>query len=228
MANGLAKVLADLRGVDLRMAAFELTTTLSGGVYPTEMQQALQLFVRIPCPETAMVLISVCPEAAGVMALSTGSFAANLPKEMRGPKYDGLEEWMASFEENEKASDAIHRFLLEGALAGTIQVGFHRLRDQQILFHRLGLIGLRKGWFRNPRQYLRDTITREISAFRVVTDLVCIHGVAGGRERFWSPLGAEGGPELHLHSEVQYALRGNADGFIRLVNTFPSATEDEA
>jgi hypothetical protein len=114
--------------------------------------------------------------------------------------------------------NAIHKFLLNSATNGTISIGFHRMRDQQVLFDRLSMIGIRKGIFKNGRQFLRDKITRDASAFRCVVDLICIHGVGGGREHFWNALGAEVGPRLHLQSEIQYELLANTDRFAQLVD----------
>ena len=207
------------------MAAFELVTKLSGGAYPKEMQQALQLFSTLPCPETGVILIAACPEAAQIIALSNTGFANSLPKDMRGPKFDNLDEWMTSFDQNQRACDAIHRFLLDGATNGTISIGFHRMRDQQILFDRLSMLGIRKGLFKNGRQFLRDKITRDSTAFHCVVDLICIHGVDGGRERFWNALGAESDPQLHLQSEIQYDLSMNTGRFVQLIDdvTQPAA-----
>ncbi len=218
MSSELNELLDHLRSADLKMAAFELVTTLAGGVYRKEMQQALQLFSTLPCPETGVILIAVYPEAAQIIALSNSGFAQNLPKDMRGPKFDKLDEWMASFDQNQRACKAIREFLLDGATNGTISIGFCRVRDQQVLFDRLSMIGIRKGFFKNGRQFLRDRITRDASAFRCVVDLIGIHGVDGGRERFWNALGAEVGPQLHLQSEIQYELSINTNSFAQLVD----------
>ena len=45
MSRELNELLDLLRSADLKMAAFELVTELSGGAYPKEMQQALQLYL---------------------------------------------------------------------------------------------------------------------------------------------------------------------------------------
>ncbi len=218
MSSELAELLDHLRSADLNMAAFELVTKLHGGVYPKEMQEALQLFTTLPCAETGVILIAACPEAAQIIALSNRGLAQSLPKDMRGPNFAKVDEWMASLDRNERACEAIHRFLFDGATNGTISIGFHRTRDQQVLFDRLSLLGMRKGFFKRARQFLRDTITRDSSAFRCVVDLICIHGVDAGHERFWNALGAELGPQLHLQSEIQYDLSTNTNDFAQLVD----------
>jgi hypothetical protein len=218
MVSEVDELLDRLRSADLNMAAFELVTGLSGGLYPSEMQQALQLFSTLPYPETAVILIAKCPEAAGIMALSNRRFAHSVPKAFRSPKLDKFDECMASFEQNQRACNAIHKFLLDGTINSTISIGFHRMRDQQILVDRLLALGIRKGFFQSRRQFLRNRITRDSSAFRGVVDLICIHGVDGGGERFWNALGAELGPQLHLQSEMQFDLSVNTRPFVQLVN----------
>lgn len=214
----LAELLRNLRSADLNMAAFEFVAKLSGGLYPKNMQHALELFTSLPCPETALILLEACPDAIHIIALSDSSFAQRLPSGMRGPAFDNLDEWMASFDRNKKACSSIQKFLLDGASNGTISIGFHRMRDQQVLFDRLSMIGIQKGFFKSRRQFLRDKITRDASAFRSVIDLICIHGISGGRECFWNALGAEADSQLHLHSEIQYDLSMNTDGFAELIN----------
>jgi hypothetical protein len=218
MTTELDELLHHLRSADLKMAAFEIVTKLGGGVYPKEMVQAVQLFGTLPCPETGVILIAAWPEAAQIIALAGSGFTQNMPKGMLGPKFDKLDEWMASFDQNERACEATHRFLLDGATEGTIAIGFHLMRDQKILFDRLSMLGMRKGFFKNGRQFLRDTITRDPSAFRCVVDLICIHGVDAGRERFWNAIGAELGPQLHLQSEIQYDLSNSTNSFAQMVD----------
>ena len=224
MSKELDELVANLQTCDLKMAAFDFAKRLGAGVYPREMIQALELFTKVPCSETAVILIQACPEAAGIIALSNGRFADSLPSELRGPHYDDLDRWMQSFEQNLRASDAIHGFLLDGALNGTVSIGFHRTRDQHVLFHRLATIGIRKSLFRNGRQFLRDKITRNRSAFRAVLDLVCVHGIHDGRERFWNALGAELDAKWHLQSEMQYELSMSAGLFAELLRDVTSRT----
>lgn len=87
------------------------------------------------------------------------------------------------------------------------------MRDQSPLYHRLNQIGIRKGLLRNRRQFLRDTVTKNLSAYRAVIDMVCFHGVHEGRERFWNGLGAESDPRLHLQSEILFEISEVATKF---------------
>jgi hypothetical protein len=210
------------------MAAFDLARRLRGGVYPKAMVQAVDLFAKLPCRETAVILIAACPEVMPVLGLANSSLAFGIPKDLRGPAFQGLDEWMASFYANIRAVDAIHGFVLQGATEGTISIGFHRMRDQQVLFDRLATIGIRKWFFSNGRQFLRDRITRDGAAFRAANDLICIHGVDSRGERFWNALGGEPGPQWHLQSEIQYDLGGNTVRFAALIDELQHREQDGA
>jgi len=135
---------------------------------------------------------------------------------------------MESFEANLRAADATHKFILQGTTNGTISIGFHKMRDQQILFDRLATIGIRKGFFSNGRQFLRDKITRNDSAFRAVIDLICIHGIDTRGERFWNALGGEPGPQWHLQSEIQYDLSRDTERFAALIEHVMHCERDGA
>lgn len=200
------KLLRQLESCYLKAAAFHIVKGLEGGVYKKEMAAALDLFTKLPCPETAVILVAVCPETLPVLASASDSFVRMTPSEYRGPRIQGFEEWMESFDSNLRAASAIQQFLLREATANRVTVGFHRMRDQSPLYHRLAQVGIRKGFFADRRQFLRDTITRNPSAFRAVIDMICIHGVHGGRERFWNGLGGETDPQLHLQSEVMFEI----------------------
>lgn len=208
-----AKLLAQLTKCNLKAAAFDVAKELAGGVYKKEMTAALDLFTKLPCPETAVNLVAVCPEALALMAAASDSFVRMTPKEFRGPRLQGFEEWIESFDANLRAATSIHGFLHREATGGRISVGFHRMRDQSPIYDRLSQIGIRKGFLRDRRQFLRDTITKSASAYRAVVDMVCIHGVREGRERFWNGLGAESAPQLHLQSEVLFEISQVAQEF---------------
>jgi len=211
------KLLKQLENCNLKAAAFNLVKGLEDGVYKNEMAAALDLFTKIPCPETALNLVSVCPETLPLMATASDSFVRMTPKEHRGPKIQGFEEWMKSFDSNLRSASAIQSFLSKEATAGRVRVGFHRMRDQSPLYTRLAQLGIRKGFFSDRRQFLRDTITSKASAFRAVIDMVCIHGVHDGHESFWNGLGGESDPQLHLQSEVMFEISQVAAAFVNML-----------
>jgi hypothetical protein len=215
MSGQLVKRLANC---NLRAAAFDFVKGLEGGVYRDEMAAALDWFTKLPCPETAANLVAVCPQALAPIVSASDSFVRITPKEYRGPKLQGFEEWMASFDSNLRAASEIRSFLLKEAMAGLVRVGFHRLRDQAPLYQRLHQIGIRKGLFADRRQFLRDTITKRLSAFRAVIDMICIHGVYEGHERFWDGLGAESDGQLHLRSEVMFEVSQAAEPFVAVLH----------
>jgi hypothetical protein len=208
-----ATLLAQVTKCNLKAAAFDVAKGVAGGVYKKEMTVALDLFTKLPCPETAVNLVAVCPETLALMAAASDSFVRMTPKEFRGPRLQGFEKWMESFDANLRAATSIHAFLHREATGGHISVGFHGMRDQSPLYDRLSQIGIRKGFLRDRRQFLRDTIAKNVSAYRAVIDMVCIHGVREGRERFWNGLGAESEPQLHYQSEVFFEISQVAKEF---------------
>jgi len=207
------KLLKQLSKCNLKEPAFGFVRGLSGGAYPRGLVAALDLFTKLPCPETAVNLCAVGPEVTPFM-VSAGDGSFTRPPGITRPP--GFEEWMESFEVNLRAVARIHAFLLSEAAADRVRIGFHRLRDQAELCHRLRQIGMKKGILANRRQFLRDTITKNASAFRAVIDMVCIHGVHDGRERFWGGLGAESTARLQLQSEIMYEVTRAVQPFVAL------------
>lgn len=219
MSSQLTELLGHLRSADLEMAAFEIVRDLGGGVYSESVRQALSLFSALPCPATGVILVHEFPQVIPIIALANRRVAYSIPKEKRGPGFAKLDDWMASFNRNEKSCTAIHEFLMKGFADGTVFIGFHRMRNQKILLKRLSSLGMRKGLFKNGRNFLRDRISRNVLAYRCVVDQICIHGVdlESGEERFWNSLGAEQGPQSHLQSEVLFDLSDNTRRFARLI-----------
>ncbi len=208
------KLVSQLASYDLKMAAFNFVKTFSEGVYKKEIVEALDLFSKLPCAETAVNLIHIFPEIAPVMSLTKDSFVRRQPEEMLGPHFEGLKDWMNSFDRNLMAVSEIQSYLLKEASNSKITIEFHSMRDQAILFDRLERVGVKKGVLKNRRQFLRDQITKDDSAFRSVFDLICIHGVHNAKERFWDTLGNEVDAQFHLHSEIQYNLSMNVEQFL--------------
>lgn len=198
------ELLRQLGSCNLKAAAFGFVKTFSKGVYRVEVATALRNFSMLPCAETAVALARELPDVLPVLVGDNEPLTTLTPGESRGAYYDGWDEWMHRFDTNLHLVSVVHSFLQREASLGRVQVGFHQLRDQSVLFRRLALIGLTKGFFANGRQFLRDTITTKLSAFRAVADLVCIHGVYEGRERFWDGLGAESDAQYYTRSEVMF------------------------
>jgi hypothetical protein len=208
------KLVSQLASYNLKMAAFELVKTFSEGVYKQEIVSAFDLFSKLPCAETAVNLVHIFPEAATVITLANDSFVRRQPEEMLGSHFDGYEDWMNSFDRNLKTVSEIQSYLLGEASKSEVTIEFHGMRDQAILFDRLDRIGVKKGVFKNRRQFLRDQITQDASAFRSVFDLICIHGIHSGVERFWDTLGNEVHSQFYLNSEIQYNLSMNVEPFL--------------
>jgi hypothetical protein len=211
------KLLALLAGCDLKVAAFNLVKGLSGGVYRTEVAVALDRFVKLPCPETAVSLVGVLPDALTVITNASEAFIRSIPPEARGPRLEGFDEWLDVSERTLRKVAVVHSFLSAEAAAGRARIGFHRLRDQAVLVDRLAEVGFRKGLFASRRQFLRDKVMRSFPAYRAVIDMVCVHGVLDRRERFWTGFGENGDGQLHLRSEVLVDVGLNAGQFASVV-----------
>ena len=56
------KLLKQLANCDLKTAAFHLAKESQGYILRTERTAAVQLFLRLPCPETAVNLVVEWPE----------------------------------------------------------------------------------------------------------------------------------------------------------------------
>lgn len=217
-----ASLLRRLALCNLKAAAFDFAKQLGGGVYRSEFMVALDLFVKLPCPETAVNLVSESPDFLPYLYAADDTFVRNTPIPQRGTMLQDYEEWMKTFDNNLKSAAAIHSYLKKEAAAARVRIGFHHPRSQSTLYTRLRQIGIWKRFILpNRRQVLRDAITGDASAFRAVVDLVCVHGMQGGRERFWNALGREFDAQLHLQSEVLFDVGNGAEAFMQLVSELP-------
>lgn len=210
------ELLNQLAKCNLKMAAFDLAKTFGGSIVKDEKAVALEAFIRLPCPETAVNLVYVWPKMQLAVTMANDCLASMIPKESRGPKLQDVDEWMNSFDRNLKATEEIQAHLFQEATSGSVEVGFHRMRDQKILLQRLMQIGIKKGFFGDERQFLRNRITKDISAFRSVADLVCLHGVHEGQEKFRNALGVECDAQLHLRSEIMYEISNSMSTFLKI------------
>lgn len=214
------EIFESIKRCNFVLAAFELTKGLAGGVYREEIVAALDLFTKLPCAETAVNLIDILPQTLFVIKNANDTFI-KINKENLGPHFDGLEESMEDVENNLNKAREIHEFLHKGTQQGEFTVGFHASRNQRILIEKLSQIGIRKGFLKNERQFLRDEITNNVSAYLTVINLICIHGIAEEKEEFWNALGAQMSPEWHYQSEIFYNITPSTKKFISLLNSFP-------
>ena len=208
MKNETKRLMGELENCDLSLAAFHLVKNLKDGVFKEEIVAALDLFTRLPCPETAVNLISAWPETIEIMKLS---------QESLGPAIEGYEQRMKLIRSNLRTTTNIQTFLLKEATAGRVRIGFHRLRDQTSLLRRLDRIGIRKGLFKNSRQFLRDAIAMNQSAFRAVIDMICIEGLHDGRTKFWNGLGQEADAQIYFQTEVMFEIGLLGDAFVEIL-----------
>ncbi|NMD01015.1 MAG: hypothetical protein GYA62_15030 [Bacteroidales bacterium] len=182
------------------------------------MTEALDLFIKLPCPETAINLIEVVPQFTPIMTSANDFLVKTTAVENRGPKFQGYDEWIQSFDNNLLASNKIHSFLMNESLTCKIKIGFHRMRDQSIILKRLNQIGIKKDFFSDHRQFIRDIVAKNESAFRSIIDMVCIHGVHNGKEKFWNGLGAEQDSNHYQISEIMFEVSPVIDPFVSIIN----------
>lgn len=216
------KLLKELENCNIERAACKLIRGFQGKIVSDNICDALNLFSNIPCPETAVNFVYELPEVAEVMFEASDELSKMIPREAYGPKLIEDEEWISGFRKNLNRISLIHDCIRSIATQGKLRIGFHSMRDQQILFDRMNKIGITRFPFTNRRQFLRNVITQKLSAFKIVNDLVCIHGVYDGREVFWNGLGAEEHPQWHLKSEIQYDLGNHTSEYIKLLKDFES------
>lgn len=221
------KLFRHLAECDLKIAAFNLVKGLSGGIYKGEISAALDLFTKLPCPETALNLVLVLPETLEIMTSASDAFVRSIPKEGRGSRYDGLDEWIASMDANLDAVAAIQSFLLREVNAGRARVGFKKFGAQAAVFGRLDQVGVRKRPFSNRRQFLRDTITKNPSSYRSVIDMVCVGGFHERQERFWNGLGGETDIQFHTDSEIKFDIIEGTEAFVALLRDLYSFRSGE-
>ena len=213
------KLLRQLGNCDIERAACRLVRAFQGKLIREGLAESLNLFGNIPCPETATNLCYDLPEGLVIMLGTNDTLSRIIPRESWGPRLREEEEWIGVFKENLRRVGLIHEYLRNETTQGTALIGFHGTPDQQVLLERLRRIGMTRFPLTDKRHWLRRIITQKLSAFRVVNDLVCIHGVYDGHEVFWNGLGAEEHPQWHLKSEIQYDLGGSTSAFAKFLRS---------
>lgn len=213
------KLLRQLQKCDIERAACRLVRAFEGKIIREAIAESLSLFGNIPCPETATNLCYDLPEGFAVMLGANDTLSKVIPRESWGARLREEEEMIGVFKENLRRVGLIHEYLRNEAMQGATLIGFHGMRDQQVLLERLRRIGMTRFPFADKRHWLRRTVVKRLSAFRVVNDLVCICGVHDGREMFWNGLGVEEHAQWHLKSEVQYDLGDSTGAFVTLLES---------
>jgi len=216
LRNDIIDVIKSCNLIDI---AYRTKKAFTGKVISDEIAKALDNFLILPCPETALSLLQQMPELLEVFRVSvdTPSVGEIYPKEIRGSSLEDYDEWVFLSQTNLEMIAFTHAWLKSEAINGKLRIGFHSLRDQAELISRLRLIGKRKIVFQNRRAFLRRIITSDLSAYRSVFDLTCIHGINDGHEIFWDGLGSEVTAAHYLISEIFYDITPITEHFIQNV-----------
>ena len=224
-------LLDDLANYHLPVAAFKLSSGMTGGIYPNEIVDALQLFYSHPCPETALVLVKTPKDTESAnpfLGLITTCDHDYLEKPFNGkkgnrtiPSDKGIDEYVESVEKRMMDLDSIYAYLIHQCSKGKMSIGFHRMRDQKILLDRISLLGLRPSIFDDKRKWLREKFMTNMSCWLICMDFICIWGndLTNVEEKFWQANGQEVDAQWHLASEVQCRFNDDANEFAIFLNT---------
>ncbi|MBN2272059.1 MAG: hypothetical protein JXN61_15705 [Sedimentisphaerales bacterium] len=100
--------------------------------------------------------------------------------------------------------------LLKNAFeSGEARIGFHSLRDQRNLLTELSSAGIRKGAFKDTRQFLREEITNDPPAFEICRDFIVFQMIHQGREMFWNGYGKEKDVQFFYEAEIIVDLKSS-------------------
>jgi len=215
------EMLKQLSKWNFKAISFRIAKVYGGNVFKTEMVTPLDLFVKLPCLETAVNLMTVWPVTLPVMTAASDPLDHTLPFEGFEEWFEGFQEWMPAMEANLEAAAAVQRFLLMQQYAGHLKVGFHRPRDQAPLLERLRQVGIRKSIFARRHRFLAGVVTNNPWAYRAVADLICIYAQCKEGLRYWNSVGAECEPQLWLQAEIMYDISQVAEAFVGLFHRPP-------
>ncbi|MCY3884108.1 MAG: hypothetical protein OXG24_04245 [Gammaproteobacteria bacterium] len=192
--------------------AFVVSQEMQGGILERGFAAALDTFVKLPCVETALNFMEEFPELPGMMIVASDlqSYARVSNAEVRV-----FPNFAHTTINRLKILNEMNSFVRENIISGNSQIGFHRMRSQDILMSRLHRCGVKQWLVLNRRQWLRDSIVMDPRAFRAVVDLVCIHGIFEGKELMWNAIGLKESAQFYLSSEVLLDLGRATEQFVK-------------
>jgi len=107
--------------------------------------------------------------------------------------------------------------------SGEAKIGFHSLRDQKNLLADLSSAGIKKGLFKDTRQFLREKITNDPHAFHICRDYIVFQMIHQGREMFWNGYGKQKNAQYFHEAEIIVDLKSSAYSIFR--NVFEGLTD---
>jgi len=104
-----------------------------------------------------------------------------------------------------------------GYSQGQILIGFHRLRDQTKVLEILKYHGFRKWFWKDGRQFIRETIVGSDDAFFFLHCECCLHGVWKGEDRCWDMGGSLRDWQWFHDSDILIKIDAAVDLFCSLL-----------
>ena len=98
-----------------------------------------------------------------------------------------------------------------------LKIGLHRFRDHKNVLQALKNIGYKKPFFKDVRQFIRNTVTNNEEAFNELRDIICIEANHKGKVWFWNGYGGICNGQQFHRSEIIYDLGRNTELFIGLL-----------
>ncbi len=191
----------------LTKVSFYISKKLNEKPFPHEYAQAVDLFTKLPTPLTAKYLTKTWPECIIL-------FPMGIDERVDKAEFDKWKFWV---DRNLRLTNDIQGFLLKHAINNKVKVGFHRLQDQGELIERLRVVGKTKWFFEDDRQFLRNSTTKHLDLYRVMSNLICIHGIHDGSEVFYNGLGRKVDGQWYLDSGIMFNIFEVTSDFIELV-----------
>ncbi|HCO24548.1 MAG: hypothetical protein CME31_25335 [Gimesia sp.] len=210
-------LLEQFKDADLRTAAFYIITGIGGGAYASDFISSAMLFSKLPCPETAAILVASDQSMLEIIQRSSESLMDEMINDEHEFEIEHFNDWMKAFEVNRRACDGIYNFLGQGLEENRITIRFdepgynHRLKD------RLTLFGIQKGMFQRRTNFLKNQLINNRRLFHATLDLICIRDSDHNPPKYLSATGEQVQLKQFDASEIQYELRAAGEEFRQLV-----------
>ena len=105
----------------------------------------------------------------------------------------------------------LYTLLKHAALSGNARIGFHTLRDQQLLISKLESFGFVKSPGANTRDFIRQEIIKHPKAFEALRDKILIEMIHNGEENFWDGYGKKKTAAFFHEAEILFDIEPSCD-----------------
>lgn len=111
-----------------------------------------------------------------------------------------------SDKDNEKRLHELFHALKDAALSKKTKIGFHLFRNQQILLDMLSTVGIKKRFWQNTRDFIREQIITKPQVYDVLCSKICIQMNHKGEVWFWDGYGHKKSGQHYHESEIIFDL----------------------